>query len=72
MSKRQIRWNDLAPLRAVLKGWAFTTVARRRSMVKRARELVTTLPEYVQQEALDEIAAVAAHCNFDDDSEDFI
>ncbi len=67
MSKtvRQQMWDELAPLRACLKGWAFSSVKTRRAQVARAKELVPALPERVQQWALDEIAAVEVHCGAD-------
>lgn len=62
-SKRQQFLEDTRPIRACLKGWAFYDLPRRRAQVVRAKSLIPALPEYARQWAVDEIAAVEAHCN---------
>jgi hypothetical protein len=56
---------DWKPVRRCLKGWAFSDLVRRKAKVERAKTLVSTLPEYVRQRALEKIATIEAFCDKD-------
>ena len=62
MSKATALRKAIAPVTDTLRGWAFSTLALRRSRVDAARKILPTLPEWAQAAAKQEIDQVAIHC----------